>query len=354
MEPTTETTTDSTDAEPEVPEQRGADQFVRDPRTEKILLDNHLKFDFVVYDIDTIDLSALDQGEPDRQMRDEVIHMDVAQRYADDLGWGSQFPAGVLSKSRKKAKVVDFHHRLWAARVAKFTQVSAYVVPELEDFDLIELGNLLNRNHGVPLSEHERIRQALWGLDLGRFKNVRQAARVLGIPESKVGKAKRIREARALAAEAGVSAIAFERLPKASQERLGSIDSPEVFREAANSVINKGLGTTEVNELVTKVNEVGGDVAKIDVVKAFAADIEPKVAPISNLADPWFRVHTACRALLAVEIGAEFDLSLRRRSASDLSVLFGEVTDVTEKLATIKARLDAIESADDTPQADAG
>lgn len=343
-------------ANTDVPEEHGAEQFIRDSRTEKVLTDNHLDYEFLIVNLADIDLSALDQGEPDRQMRDEVVHLDVAQRYADDIGWGSQFPAGVLSKAPKgkAAKVVDFHHRLWAARAAKLTQVSAYVVPELEDFDLIELGNLLNRNHGVPLSENERIRQALWGLDIGRFKNVRQAARVLGIAESRVGKAKRIREAKALAAEAGVSTIAFERLPRASQDRLGALTSPAVFKEAANIVINKGLGTQDVNDLVTKVNEVGGDTAKIDVVRSFTADIEPKKSPaISNLADPWFRVHTACRAILAVDLGAEFDMSLRRRTANDLSILFTEISDVRERLGLVAEKIDAVETEVETPQANA-
>lgn len=337
-----------------VPEQRGAEQFLRDPRTEKVLIDNHLEFVFEVVDLSAVDLTALDRGNPIVQMRDEIIHADVAQRYADDLKWGSQFPAGVLSRHTANFQVVDFHHRLWAARAAGLNQVSAFVVPELADFDLVELGNLLNRNHGVPLSEGERIRQALWGLDLGRFKTVKQAGRVLGIPEAKVGKAKRIREAKALAADAGVSMIAFDHLPKATQERLSSIDSPEVFKEAANSIINKGLDTVEAGRLVTQINDVGGDAAKLEVIQAFAADTEPKKATVSHLSDPWFRVHTGCRAILAVDLGAEFEMSLGRRNAHDLGMLYSEIKDVTDKLAVIAAKLDSIDSAEPATQADAG
>lgn len=281
------------EGEPDPNEPRGADQFHRDPRTEKVLTDNHLEYEFQVIDLAGIDLTALDRGNPEVQMRDEIIHADVAQRYAEDLKWGSQFPAGVLSRHPSNFRVVDFHHRLWAARAADLNQVSAYVVAELADFDLVELGNLLNRNHGVPLSEGERIRQALWGLDLGRFKNVKQAARVLGIPDTKVNKEKRIREAKALAAEAGVSMIAFNNLPRGTQDRLASLDSPEVFKEAANSIISKGLDTTESGKLVTQINDAGGDTAKLEVIKAFASDIEPKKATVSHLADPWFQIGRA-------------------------------------------------------------
>lgn len=356
-DPTTNPTPEGSEGEPEVPEgPRGADQFLRDTRTEKVLVDNHLDFDFVVVDLTDVDLSALDRGNPEVQMRDEIIHPDVAQRYADDLSWGAQFPAGVLSRHPSNFRVVDFHHRLWAARAAKLTQVSAYVVAELEDFDLVELGNLLNRNHGVPLTEGERIRQALWGLDLGRFKSVRQAARVLGIPEAKVTKEKRVREATAMAAESGVSAVAFDRIPRGTKDRLASIDSPDVFKAAAESIISKGLGTVEAGELVTKVNEAKGDTAKLDVIKAFASDIEPKKATVSHLSDPWFRVHTTCRALLAVPIGPEFDLSLAQRSAADLTMLRDEITEVTMKLALIDGKLLVVidGDGDDVPQADAG
>lgn len=352
----TEPTTPEEEPTGDVPEIRGADQFLRDTRTEKVLADNHLDFEFLVIDLANIDLSALDRGNPEVQMRDEIIHADVAQRYADDLGWGAQFPAGVLSRHPSNFRVVDFHHRLWAARAAKLTQVSAYVVAELEDFDLVELGNLLNRNHGVPLSEGERIRQALWGLDLGRFKSVRQAARVLGIPETKVGKEKRIREAVAMAAEVGISAIAFEnKVGKGTKERLGSIDSPDVFKAAAESIINKGLGSVEAGELVTKINEARGDGAKLDVIKAFAADVEPKKASVSNLADPYFRIHTTCRALLAVDTGAEFELSLSRRADHELATLRDEIFEVTQRLALIDTKLlAAIDGEAGAAQADAG
>jgi ParB-like chromosome segregation protein Spo0J len=342
------------EGEPDLPELRGADQFLRDTRTEKVLIDNHLDFDFEVIDLAAIDLTALDRGNPEVQMRDEIIHADVAQRYAEDLKWGNQFPAGVLSRHPSNFRVVDFHHRLWAARAANLTQVSAYVVAELADFDLVELGNLLNRNHGVPLSEVERVRQALWGLDLGRFTTAKQAARVLGISAEKVNKEKRLREAKALAAEAGVSMIAFENLPRGTKDRLASLDSPEVFKAAADSIIGKGLDTIEAGKLVTQINDAGGDTAKLEVIKAFASDIEPKKATVSHLADPWFRIHTACRAILAVPLDGEFKMSLGRRNAHDLSMLYTETKDVTDKLAVIMGKLDAIDQEDTPPQADAG
>lgn len=342
------------EATEEVAEERGADQFVRDIRTEKTLIDNHLDFEFEVVNLADIDLAKLDKGNPDVQMRDEIIHSDVAQRYAEDLKWGSQFPAGVLSRHPSNFEVVDFHHRLWAARSAGLNQVSAYIVAELEAFDLVELGNLLNRNHGVPLSEGERIRQALWGIELGRFKSVKQASRVLGIPEAKVSREKRIREAKELAKDAGVSMIAFENLPRATKDRLASLDSPEVFKEAANSIINKGLDSTEAGKLVTLINDAGGDAAKLEVIKAYAADTEPKKATVSHLSDPWFRVHTGCRAILAVDLGVEFTMSLGRRNAHDLTMLFGEVNDVIEKLNVIAAKLDAADGNDASSADDVG
>lgn len=351
---------DPTESAPEQEQElsplRGAEQFVADARTEKTLIGHNFEFEFTVVNLTDVDLSVLDHGHPHRQMRDEVIHADVAQRYADDLKWGAQFPAGVLSRHGSTYRVVDFHHRLWAARSAGLTQISAYVVGEMEDFDQIELGNLLNRNHGVPLSEAERIRQALWGLDLGRFANVKQAARTLGIDERKVSKEKRIREARARAEQAGVSLIAFDRLPRATQERLSSLDSPQVFKSAADTVINKALGTTEAGKLVAQVNSVGGDAAKLDVLKTFAAVSEPRkaVPAANNLADPWFRIHTACRAILAVDLGAEFDMSLGRRSTHDLEMLEGEMKAVTEKLAAIAAKVETAAAAAEPVQADAG
>lgn len=321
---------------------RGADQFIRDDRAEKVLVDSDVMFEFRTVDLTDIDLSAFDLGaSPERQMRDEVVHHDVAVRYASDLDYGSRFPAGVLSSvPNDKLRIVDFHHRLWGARSAGLTQVSAYVIPYLEDFDLIELGNILNRNHGVPLAESERIRQALWGLKINRFKTVRNAARVLGIPEAKLGQAKKLEETVERVEFMGLPKGGFEKLPKQAQVRLGSIDSPDVFKQAALSAISKGLGATQVNELVTAVNDAGGDVAKLDVVREYAADIVPRPQG-GALSDPYNRLHTACRSVLSVELDTLARTAVNRNWDA-LNSLNNELSEVSDYVEAASQRLEIL------------
>jgi ParB-like chromosome segregation protein Spo0J len=321
---------------------RGADQFIRDDRTEKVLADAGVTFTFETVDLTDIDLTVLDRGEPERQMRDEIVHADVASRYADDLEYGQKFPAGVLSGGNV-LRIVDFHHRLWAARAAKLTQVSAYVVPNLDDFDMIELGNVLNRNHGVPLADPERIRQALWGLQIGRFKTIRHAARVLGVAENKLGNAKKRVDAVDKAEELGVSKTVFEKLPTAAQVRLGSIQSPEVFKAAALSATGKGLGAKEVNELVTQVNDAPGDQAKLDVVREYGADIAPR--NVFALSDPWNRLHTACRSVLTIDM-EPLVRSAMGRDGEVISNMVDEIEATMVHLSLAVERLNALNDDD--------
>ena len=59
------------DSTPEVDGPRGADQFIRDDRTEKVLVDNDVAFQFNAISLADIDLSAFDiDTNPERQMRD--------------------------------------------------------------------------------------------------------------------------------------------------------------------------------------------------------------------------------------------------------------------------------------------
>jgi ParB-like chromosome segregation protein Spo0J len=324
----------------EISVDRGADQFIADSRTEKVLTDHNLAFELVVVNLADIDLSALAEDvETGRQMRDEIIHLDVAQRYADDMRHGAEFPAGVLSRHEGKYRVADFHHRLWGANQAGFTQVTAYVVPDMEDFDLIELGNLLNRNHGVPLTENERVRQALWGLDLGRFKSVEQAARVLGLKPTMLSRRKRVRDTKRRARELGVPELAFNTLRDSAIDSLSGLRSPEVFREATKKALTKNLGVKDIADMVATVNAAPSDIAKLDAIKEFGSDVVAKDTAdgsdkVSPLAEPVTRIKGGCGTLLKVNIEG-LDFYLDRYARSELVAFLDHINLAKLRLTTV-------------------
>jgi ParB-like chromosome segregation protein Spo0J len=342
---------------------RGADQFIADSRTEKVLTDNNVTFELVIVDIADIDLTGLDkQIETGRQMRDEIIHLDVAQRYADDMRHGAEFPAGVLSRHEGKHRVADFHHRLWGAREAGFTQVTAYVVGDMEDFDLVELGNLLNRNHGVPLSENERVRQALWGLELGRFKSVEQAARVLGLKASMLNRRKRVRDTKERARELGIPELAFDTLKDSAVDSLHALRSPEVFREATKKALTKKFGVKEISDMVASINAAPSDIAKLDAIKEFGNELTAKAGDsdtgkVSPLSEPLTRIKGGCGTLLKVNIEG-LDFYLDRYARSELVAFLDHVTLAKMRLTTIAEKVSdkigELDRGERAPQADVG
>ena len=343
---------------------RGADQFIADNRTEKVLTDNGVTFELAIVDLADIDLSGLDkQVETGRQMRDEIIHIDVAQRYADDLRHGAEFPAGVLSRHESRYRIGDFHHRLWGAREAGFTQVTAYVVGDMEDFDLVELGNLLNRNHGVPLSENERVRQALWGIELGRFKSVEQAARVLGLKASMLNRRRRVRDTKERARELGIPELAFDTLPASAVDSLsaGALRSPEVFREATKKALTKKLGVKDVAAMVEAITAAPTDIAKLDAIKEYGNELGTKssdddTGKVSPLSEPLTRIKGGCGTLLKVNLEG-IDFYLDRYARTELVAFLDHVNLAKLRLATIAEKVqDKIAALDrgETPQADVG
>lgn len=246
---------------------------------------------------------------------------------------------------------MDFHHRIEGARRAGFTHVTAYVLGKLSEANRILLGFKLNRNHGKALTDAERVREGVRLLRLGHFTTARQAAHVLGTSETRISYAKRVEDAQKKAAESGVSAVGFGRLGKGIQERLGSIDAPGVFREAANKVIEGGLPAAQVNELVKAVNAAPSEAEKIEVVRGFGLSEDAKPRTVGGLADAWHRSHLACRSLLSLDL-TDFSRSLTRRTDADARQLLVEFEDVASKLDALSGQLRA--RLDETPVAHAG
>jgi ParB-like chromosome segregation protein Spo0J len=324
--------------------QKGAEQFIADFRVDELLRAKGLSYDMKIVAIADIELSQLDGGDSHWQMRDQVLDPVVAQRYGDDLGWGTKFPAGVLAKNGSRYEVVDFHHRIDGARRADFTHVTAYVLGRMKEADRILLGFELNRNHGKALSDSERVREGVRLIRLGHFATAREAARVLGTDEGRVNKARRLEDAQQKAAEAGVSMVGWARLGKNSQERLGSIEAPGVFREAVNKTLENGLPHEKVNEMVKAVNAAASEADKIEAVRNYGLSDDARPSPLRGLADAWNRCHMANCSLLGVD-DHELGLSLGRRTDTDAQQLLDEFTNLAGRLqgfsTIIRRHLDA-------------
>jgi ParB-like chromosome segregation protein Spo0J len=316
-------------------EDLGADQFVQDARVEKLLQEELLPWEFKVVAIGEIDTTVLDGGGFTAwQMRDVAIDPDTAERYGLDLEWGTRFPAGVLSRGKSgKFHIVDFHHRIEGARRSKLTHVTAYVVKVLREPERILLGFKLNRNHGKPLTDAERVREAVRLMELGFFQTARQAARQLGTREENVNRARRLAQAARRARELGIPAAGWGMLGTQKQDRLGSIDAPQAFKEATNKTIDKGLTFQQVNDLVKAVNAAPSEAEKIEVIRTFGAGEEDgKRGKVPAFADPWVRTRMACRSIGNIE-RAVFEEAMERHGEEELIDCLAEAETAMNRLS---------------------
>lgn len=334
--------------------QKGAEQFIADFRVDELLRAEGLSYDMKIVALADIELSQLDGGDSHWQMRDQVLDPLVAERYGDDLEWGTKFPAGVLAKNGSRYEVVDFHHRIDGARRAGFTHVTAYVLGRMKEADRILLGFKLNRNHGKALTDAERVREGVRLIRLGHFSTAREAAKVLGTDEQRINKARRLEDAQDRAAEVGVSMVGWNRLGKNTQDRLASIEAPGVFREAINKTIESGLPYDKVNEMVKAVNAAPAEADKIEAVRTFGVGENAQPAPMRGFADAWNRCHNNLRNLLGID-DSEFVMSLSRRTDADAQQLLDELADASVKiqaLSTLARR--QLAGTDEPVAADAG
>jgi hypothetical protein len=148
--------------------------------------------------------------------------------------------------------------------------------------------------------------------------------------------------------DTGISPTGWGHLGKNSQERLGSIEAPGVFREATNKVLEQGLPHVKVNEMVTAINAAPSEAEKVEVVRSFGLSEDAPPTPVRGLADAWNRCHLAARNLLGID-DDDLAASMRRRTVADGQQLLAEfvtVTDKIEELSTvIRARLSSIDDA---------
>ena len=157
----------------------------------------------------------------------------------------------------------------------------------------------------------------------------------LGPNHNGINKAKRRRGTQRRAAGAGISSVGWARLDKNHQERLGSIEAPGVFREAANKVLETCWSYEKVNEMVKAVNAAPSEADKIEAVRSYGLSDDAPTTPLRGLADAWHRCHMATRSLLGVD-DADMSVSLGRRTNADLQQLLDEFDELWVKVEHLR------------------
>ena len=207
----------------------------------------------------TVAISRVDQAQSlANQARLDPLDVDVVERYTADLAAGDVFPAILLHRDGTRVGagslvVLGGLHRLHAHLAAGRQAIAGYVITTTDRATVLRVTYEDNRRHGLPLPSEERTAHALRLVD-GEGWTARDAARCVGIPESRLSieRAARAATARAQGLD-DLDGPAFAALPRAVRYQLGRCVDDVVFTEAATLTLGARLTTAETTRLVDRI-----------------------------------------------------------------------------------------------------
>jgi uncharacterized ParB-like nuclease family protein len=218
------------------------------PATEKWLQGHGLDFAMKEVHLTEIDRDAShrNQARVGAPVNDDTVIL-----YATAMEKGDEFPAAVLYQ-RKDGKyiVIDGNHRIAAADLKGAKSYPGYVIENPSDVQVRMLTYEANTKHGLPTSLDERVQQAVHLVNLG--SKPEEAARMLGVPASRLGSALRVTKADQRAAELNVNKR-WTSLPKTMRIRLDTIQNDNVFHALTELVMTTGVKTQEMDKIVPRI-----------------------------------------------------------------------------------------------------
>lgn len=224
------------------------------------------------------------QIDQDRSLNNQArlgnpLNEKTVQQYVEALKDGDEFPPLLVQKADKGGKyvVVDGNHRL-AAHIAAGFNVDFYDLEAKDPRQLTLLSMTANTKHGLPNSPEERLQHALFMCDNGMV--IHEAARMMNVPRADLKRAVSKRQAERRAAENGILATEWERLPSASRTRLLQVKTDEGFIAAYGVVRDAALDSAEVASLVTRMNETASATRQRSIVKAVRLELADRITEV--------------------------------------------------------------------------
>lgn len=233
---------------------------MRDPITEKHLNDRLVKWDY----IDAVPLAKIDEKRSlQNQARFEPLDESTVARYAEAKERGDEFPAPVAAQAKGGQLVLlDGNHRYQADKRNKASATDVYVVTASpEKLQLITFE--ANARHGMPPSDEERQRHAIYLIDNGATAEA--AAASTGLLLSSVRNAWTSEKAERRARQLGVTR-GWNRLLKDQKMRLAAISSDAGFVAAAKLVIDSRLNVVETRKLCTSLRNIRSEKAQLEQI----------------------------------------------------------------------------------------
>lgn len=208
----------------------------------------------------------------------------VVEEYREALRRGDRFPAIVVAQAtpRSVAVTIDGNHRSEAALALGLDTFGAYVVKARPGtHQVVALTMEANTRHGRPTSTEERVQQALWMVDNLRT-SVDKAAAVVNVSAGTVRSRWDKVKADRRADEVGLKRSDWDGLGATVRTKLLSVSTDEGFKAAARLAISARLTNTEVDDLISVVNESRSAVKQLAVVKRLRKDYTERIAAVAS------------------------------------------------------------------------
>lgn len=231
----------------------------------------------------------------------DPVDQEYVDRYAEAMRAGAEFPAVTVWQAKDgRYVIIDGNHRLIAAREAHY-ELAVYLVSARPQ-TITAMTFEANVRHGKATSEEERVHHALYLIDNGMPK--REAAQRMSVGVNKINKASLNIDALRRADGAGINRKDWESLPEASRNRLSMLHTDEALAAAVKLVIDAGLQTTDVFDLVSMVNDSRSSTRQLAIIKAQRAAYSERIQDVMTGSAPrkGKRVRSP-KAALAISLG---------------------------------------------------
>jgi hypothetical protein len=192
------------------------------------------------------------------------------------LEQGGELPPGIIHRDNDGRYVIlSGNHRYPAHKAENRSTMKFYIATGLEgvattDPRAQDVALRANVAHGDPVSIVHRIEQATRLVETGHY-SIKDAARALVVPESKLRDNVEKAKSRRRLTDAGVG---VEQIPISVARRLNAISSDRVLQEAARLVPKMAQKAEETNRLVVAINDARSETEQLEIVERTAEALE--------------------------------------------------------------------------------
>lgn len=236
--------------------------------TQRLLRDREIKFERALIDLDDIDADASTRN----QARLLPVHQETIEIYRAAMDQGDKFPPIVVNATKKPYVILDGNHRLFAAKMAGFLSMDAFLVKQATKAQMELFTYEANARHGLPTTLEERVRQGIYLVSLGNQAVV--VAKALSIPERRLWEALGASRTETRLTKLGFDGI--DRLSFHTKRRLGAIRSDNVLMPIAEVVFKAEIGSNELNDIIVQINKMATEAEQL----AYASELRTKYEPV--------------------------------------------------------------------------